>query len=74
MERALLMRQDAVGLIRVFNLAPRQEIIAQLVLAAAAGQKELDFDRPPIYLKGGRKRFCLTEHRENPVERKGKSS
>jgi hypothetical protein len=45
-----------------------------LVLAATAGEKELDFDRPPIYLKGGRKRFCLTEHRENPVERKGKSS
>jgi hypothetical protein len=42
--------------------------------AVTAGEKELDFDRPPIYLRGGCKRFCMTEHRKNPVERKGKNS
>jgi hypothetical protein len=54
--------------------ALRQEIIAPSFLAAASGEKELDFGRLPIYLRGDRKCFCMTEHRENPVERKGKSS
>lgn len=67
---------DTAGCRRVhacFIQAPRQGGVAQLFPAATTGEKELDFDRPPIYLKGGRKCFCMTEHRKNPVERKGKS-
>jgi len=74
MKMALLLRQDAAGFIRVLFKRLAKDIIAQCVLAATAGEKELDFGRPPIYLRGGRKRFCMTEHRKNPVERKGKSS
>jgi hypothetical protein len=58
----------------VFHSVPRQEKIAQWAPAVAEGEKELDFDCPPIYLEGGYKCFCMTEHRKNPVERKGKSS